>query len=70
MLNEREEQILKAIMDYNNKNGFNPSIREIGEIVGLKSSSTVHKYLGSLEEKGYIERKENCPRALKVVKSL
>jgi len=67
MLNDKESKLLNTIVKYINENGFSPSIREIGEIVGYKSTSTVYRYLEKLEEKGYIERKENSPRALKVI---
>lgn len=69
MLNERELEILNVIVDYIKQNGYAPSVREIGKIVGLKSTSTVHTYLKSLESKGFIERKENLPRALRVLKN-
>ncbi|WP_461038843.1 LexA family protein [Tepidimicrobium xylanilyticum] len=42
-------------------------MREIGKLTGIKSTSTVHRYLSKLEEKGYIERKEKSPRALRVI---
>ncbi|MGJ0848077.1 winged helix-turn-helix transcriptional regulator [Tissierella praeacuta] len=67
MLNERELEILNAIVNYIKQNGYAPSVREIGKIVGLKSTSTVHTYLKSLESKGFIERKENSPRTLRVI---
>ncbi|WP_132983720.1 hypothetical protein [Tissierella praeacuta] len=52
------------------QNGYVPSVREIGKIVGLKSTSTAHTYLKSLELKGFIEREENLPRALRVLKEI
>ncbi|WP_333638505.1 LexA repressor [Tissierella praeacuta] len=70
MLNERESEILNALVDYIKQNVYAPSVREIGKIVGLKSTSTVHKYLKGLELKGFIERKENFPRALRVLKKV
>lgn len=65
---KREKEILQAIIDYIDQNEYVPSVREIYEIVGLKSTSTVHGHLTNLESKGYIERKENSPRALRVIK--
>ncbi|HAE92026.1 LexA family protein [Tissierella praeacuta] len=70
MLNERELEVLNVTVDYIKQNGYAPSVREIGKIVGLKSPSTVHTYLKSLESKGFIERKENFPRALRVLKKV
>lgn len=69
MSNNMEAKVLDAIEDYINQNGFSPSIREIGDKVGLKSSSTVHRYLKLLEDRGSIERLENCPRALKIIRN-
>ena len=68
MLNEREFQILDAIKDYIEQNGFSPTVRELCEIVGLKSSSTVHNHLNKLESKGFITKMGNSPRTLKVLK--
>ena len=67
MLNEKESKLFDAIVKYIDENGYSPSVRELSEIVGFKSTSTVHRYLSKLEEKGYIERRENSPRALRVV---
>lgn len=66
-LTEMEQKVLDAIINYINENGFGPSIRELGNTVGLKSTSTIHYYVKRLEEKGYIIRKGNSPRALTVV---
>jgi repressor LexA len=67
---KREKEILQAIIDYIDQNEYVPSVREICEIVCLKSTSTVHGHLTNLEDKGYIERKENSPRALRVLKEV
>lgn len=66
---KREKEILQAIIDYIEQNEYVPSVREICEIVGLKSTSTVHGHLTNLESNGSIERKENSPRTLKVLKT-
>ncbi len=68
MLTKREKEILNIITDYIKENGYAPSVREMCEITGLKSTSTVHTYLKGLQEKGFIQRKENFPRALRVIK--
>jgi repressor LexA len=68
MLTEREAEILNIITDYIKENEYAPSVREIGKLAGLKSSSTVHMYLKNLELKGFIERRENLPRALRVIR--
>lgn len=68
MLTERESEVLNVIIDYIKENEYAPSVREIGNIIGLKSTSTVHGYLRNLELKGFIERRENFPRALRVIR--
>lgn len=70
MVKGKEYQILDAIEDYFEENGFSPSIRELCDLVGLKSTSTVHGYLKILEDGGYIKRLEKSPRALRVVRNL
>lgn len=67
MLTERESQVLDTIVNYIKENGYAPSVREICQLIGLRPPSTVHKYLKGLELKGFIERKENFPRALTVI---
>lgn len=61
----------KAILDYIKKEiktrGYPPAVREIGDAVGLSSSSTVHSHLSQLENKGYIKRDPTKPRAIEVV---
>lgn len=66
-LTRRQEQILEAIRASLRDRGFPPSIREIGEAVGLSSSSTVHSHLRTLERHRYIRRDPAKPRSLVVV---
>lgn len=66
-LNKRESEILQVIKREIHKNGYPPSVREIGLAVGLKSSSTVHHYLNRLEDKGYIRRNPAKPRAIEIL---
>lgn len=68
MLTKRESDTLNVLVEYINQNGYAPSVREIAEIIGVKSTSTVHNYLKGLQNKGFIERKENFPRALRILK--
>lgn len=63
-LNQRQRLILEFIQDRIKTKGYPPSVREIGEAVGLKSSSTVHAHLVQLEEKGYIKKDPTKPRAI------
>jgi len=66
-LTDRQRQILDFIRADIHRRGFPPSVREIGEAVGLSSSSTVHAHLAALEEKGFVRRDPSKPRALEVL---
>lgn len=66
-LSMRQEKILKFIKEELRLRGYPPSVREIGEAIGLSSSSTVHGHLARLEEKGYIRRNPAKPRAIEVL---
>ncbi len=65
-MTHRQQQIYDFIVSYIKENLYPPSVREIGDGVGLYSTSSVYEHLKSLERKGYIEVKENSPRAIKV----
>ena len=66
-LTRRQSEILDFICRSVRSRGFPPSIREIGEAVGLSSSSTVHSHLRTLEEKRYIRRNPSKPRSIEIV---
>ncbi|HHU32298.1 MAG: transcriptional repressor LexA [Zhaonellaceae bacterium] len=66
-LNKRQQDILEFIQRNIQRKGYPPSVREIGEAVGLSSSSTVHGHLNQLEEKGYIRRDPTKPRAIEIL---
>lgn len=66
-LTRRQLQILEVIRTEVSQRGFPPSIREIGERVGLSSSSTVHCHLRNLEEKGFIRRDPARPRCIEIL---
>jgi len=65
-LTPRQQRVLTVIKDSIEGRGYPPSMREIGERVGLTSSSSVAHQLRVLEEKGYLKRDPNRPRALSV----
>lgn len=65
-LTPRQQRVLAHIKDSIEKRGYPPSMREIGEAVGLTSSSSVAHQLKTLEEKGFLKRDPNRPRALEV----
>jgi repressor LexA len=61
---ERQARILEVIRDFTEERGYPPSVREIGERVGLSSSSTVQSHLKTLEKRGLVHRDPTKPRAL------
>src|ERR1700740_1601113 len=63
---ERQRTILNVIRASVNSRGYPPSIREIGDAVGLTSTSSVAHQLRTLERKGYLRRDPNRPRAVDV----
>lgn len=66
-LNEKQQQILDFVNSQVEERGFPPSVREICQAVGFKSTSTVHSYLERLEKEGLILKDPTKPRALKVI---
>lgn len=66
VLPERQQMILVAIRDWVVEHGYSPSTREIGEAVGLKSSSSVSKHLSALEDKGFLKRGGSVTRPMDV----
>jgi repressor LexA len=65
-LTTRQRRILEVIRDAVTDRGYPPSIREIGEAVGLTSTSSVHSQLEALQRKGFIRRDPTKPRAIEV----
>jgi repressor LexA len=65
-LTDRQRQILDIIDGSMRERGYPPSVREIGEKVGLTSPSTVHTHLASLQRLGYLRRDPTKPRAIEV----
>ncbi len=66
-ISKRQQDILDFIKKQVSEKGYPPSVREIGEAVGLASSSTVHGHLSRLEKKGYIRRDPTKPRAIEIL---
>jgi repressor LexA len=67
-LTRRQQEILTFIQRYTDAHGYPPSVREIGQALGLTSSSTVHSHLSALEKKGFLRRDPSKPRALEILK--
>jgi len=65
-LTPRQRQVVEFIDAEVRRRGYPPSVREIGEAVGLSSSSTVHAHLAALQDKGYLRRDPTKPRAIEV----
>jgi len=64
-LSQRRQQILDCIVTTTRDRGYPPTVREIGQAVGLTSSSSVHFHLRALEKAGYLERDGSLTRALR-----
>ena len=60
----RQRRILQAIDQHNREHGFPPTLRELGQAVGLRSPSTVLHHMRALEAAGLVRRRERHPRAL------
>jgi repressor LexA len=67
MLTARQQEIWGFLVEYVDRHGYPPTVREIGEQVGLASPSTVHAHLANLERAGLIRRDPTKPRALELV---
>jgi repressor LexA len=67
MLTTRQQEIWQFLAAYVDEHGYPPTVREIGEAVGLASPSTVHAHLASLEREGLIRRDPTKPRAVELV---
>jgi repressor LexA len=67
MLTGRQQEIWDFLVDYVDEHGYPPTVREIGEAVGLASPSTVHAHLANLERAGLLKRDPTKPRALELV---
>ena len=66
-LTDRQRQILDLIGATVRERGYPPSVREIGDAVGLSSPSTVHSHLSALERGGYVRRDPTKPRAIEII---
>src|ERR1700736_3831139 len=66
MLTGRQQEIWDFLVDYVDRHGSPPTVREIGDAVGLASPSTVHAHLANLERAGLLRRDPTKPRALEL----
>ena len=65
-LTGRQQEIWTFLVEYHGRHGYPPTVREIGEAVGLASPSTVHAHLANLERAGLLRRDPTKPRALEL----
>jgi repressor LexA len=63
----RQQAILEFILTHKKDKGYSPTLREIGEGIGLKSSSSVHRYLEAMEDRGLIKRLYGSARAIEII---
>jgi repressor LexA len=68
MLTDRQREIYDFLVKYADEHGYPPTVREIGEAVGLASPSTVHAHLANLERAGLLRRDPTKPRALELIR--
>ena len=67
MLTTRQQEIWQYLAEYVDAHGYPPTVREIGDAVGLASPSTVHAHLANLERAGLLKRDPTKPRAIELV---
>ena len=68
VLSKNQEIILREIINYMNREWIPPTIREISKLSGMKSTSSVHDNLVKIERLGYISRKKDCSRSIRVLR--
>ena len=66
-ISDKQKQILEYIKQEILNKGYPPTVRDICDAVGLKSTSSVHSHLESLEKNGYIRRDPTKPRAIEII---
>jgi SOS-response transcriptional repressor LexA len=70
MLSVCQEKVSKEIEKYMEANKIAPTVRELADLVGLSSTSTVQGHLNRLKKMGYIKRNPTCPRSLVILKAV
>lgn len=69
-LTEKQRMVMLAIEEYIKTNNYPPSVREIGDMVGLSSPATVQEHLNNLRDKGYIESDKHRYRSIRILKKV
>lgn len=70
ILNKRQLEILKSLHDYMKTYGYPPTLKELGQISGVRASSTIHEHLENLRLMGYIEKIPHAQRGLRVIEEV
>lgn len=66
-LTNEQREMLKTIKDYIDNKGYSPSVRELCELLGKRSTATIHYHLKNLAKKGYISYQERKGRTIRVI---
>lgn len=69
-LGDRHRRIMEFLTNFQESSGYSPSIREIGDAIGVKSTSLIDYYLTQLQSMGYIDRDEHISRSIRVMRPL
>ena len=67
-LSERHRKIMEFLTRFQEQSGYSPSIRQIGDSIGVKSTSLIDYYLNQLQQMGFIERDEHVSRSIRILK--
>lgn len=67
-LTARQRMIFDFLVEFSQREGYPPTMREIGEFFGIRSTNAVHEHLRALERKGWVERAEGASRGVRVVR--
>lgn len=68
-ITERQAEVLRTITELAEQKGYAPTIREIGDALGIRSSQPVHQHLRALQRKGYITREPHRARTIRVLRT-
>src|SRR3989344_3551834 len=69
ILYPRERQVLEFISQYTQRNGYAPTLREIGDALGMSSVATVHEHLDHLRKKGFIKKLDGAARGIELIET-
>lgn len=69
-LTEKQVKGLRLIQEYMDKHKYAPTVRELGEKIGLNSAKLVHSFVKDIEAKGYISSVNGCPTTIQILKRI